>query len=271
MSKIQITIVISAIVLIIALFCLPRIIINEGDKKLGETGLKTDTTQNSTMHSLAVPDSLQNVVLNLKLAYSNSRDLEKRRIFADSLASIFEKLTLFDSALVYNEISLKLKPSMWKMLKTADNYYSLFGINTDPQLMDKYATKARELYGKVLENDSTLLDVKAKLAMTYVTSAAPMQGILLLRKIVEKDPKNKLAIFNLGLLSVQSGQYDKAVERFLRLLEIAPSDYRAHYYLGYCYTQLGKTSQAQKYIDQVINESNDVALISAAKQIQKSN
>ncbi len=271
MSKIQIIILTSAIVLIIALFCLPRIIINEGEKKLADNSIVVDSAKIGNMHTLSVPDSLKELVANLKLAFVGSKDMEKKTTFADSLATIFERTTIFDSALVYNEAALKLKPTLSRILKTADNYYSLFGIMTDPTLMDQYATKARELYSQVLEKDSSLLDVKAKLAMTYVTSSTPMKGILLLRKVVDQDPKNKLAVFNLGLLSVQSGQYDKAVERFLRLLEIAPKDYRAHYYLAYCYTQLGKTALAKQYIDQVINDSGDVALINATKQIQKGN
>ena len=44
-----------------------------------------------------------------------------------------------------------------------------------------------------------------------------MQGIMMLREVLEEDPKNELALFNMGMLSIQSGQYDKAVERLVEL------------------------------------------------------
>ena len=47
-----------------------------------------------------------------------------------------------------------------------------------------------------------------------------MQGIMGLREVLAKDRTNKPAILALGLFSIQSGQYDKATERFSSLLKM---------------------------------------------------
>ena len=57
-------------------------------------------------------------------------------------------------------------------------------------------------------------------ALKLIESNNPMEGVFMLRKILEKDPKNKEALFHLGILSIQSKQYNKAIERFNQLLII---------------------------------------------------
>ncbi|MCB0481253.1 MAG: tetratricopeptide repeat protein [Flavobacteriales bacterium] len=72
----------------------------------------------------------------------------------------------------------------------------------------------------------------------------PMAGITLLREVLEEDPQNVEAHFYLGYFSVQSGQYDKAVERFLTVLEINPERDEARYLLGMSYLEINDTSSA---------------------------
>ena len=65
------------------------------------------------------------------------------------------------------------------------------------------------------------LDLKVEQAIEMVqTSGMPMQGIMLLREVLDEEPKHKGAIWQLGLFSTQSEQYDKAIERFSSLIEI---------------------------------------------------
>ena len=65
------------------------------------------------------------------------------------------------------------------------------------------------------------LDLKVEKAIEMVQSTGmPMQGIMLLREVLEEDPKHREAIWQLGMFSIQSGQYDKAIERFKSLIEI---------------------------------------------------
>lgn len=53
--------------------------------------------------------------------------------------------------------------------------------------------------------------------------ATPMEGILMLRTLAEEEPDNLEAQLYLAKFSVQSGQFDKAIERFKRVTEIDPS------------------------------------------------
>jgi tetratricopeptide (TPR) repeat protein len=73
-----------------------------------------------------------------------------------------------------------------------------------------------------------------------------MKGIGLLRAVLEKDSTNIKAHLNLGLFSVKSAQYDKAIERFNKILSIDPNYIEAYLYIGDVYEQKGDINNAIK-------------------------
>src|SRR5690606_1700620 len=72
----------------------------------------------------------------------------------------------------------------------------------------------------------------------------PMQGILKIREVAEKYPGNVKANFTLGMLSMQTGQYAKAVERFETVLEQQPENADAWYLLTKSQLNIGDTINA---------------------------
>ena len=77
------------------------------------------------------------------------------------------------------------------------------------------------------------------------SGAPPMQTILKLRDLAEKEPGNVEAQWHLGLFSWQTGQYDKAMERFKKVTELDPAGHpEAWAYLGRAYTSLDSTDKA---------------------------
>jgi Flp pilus assembly protein TadD len=71
--------------------------------------------------------------------------------------------------------------------------------------------------------------------------------VVILREIIKADPKNKEALYSLGLMSIQSNQLDKAVGRFEEILKYYPDDAGAHFYLGICYQNLEQKQKARDY------------------------
>ena len=59
-----------------------------------------------------------------------------------------------------------------------------------------------------------------------------MQGITMLREVLAADPKNELALLNMGMLSIQSGQHERAVERLEELVKVNPNHTQGHLLLG---------------------------------------
>ena len=116
--------------------------------------------------------------------------------------------------------------------------------------------------GEILENHPERLDLKTKIAMTYVSSQNPMQGILLLREVIESDPENEEALYNLGLLSRQSGQLDKAIERFSKIVSINPDHIQARFLLAVTYLDLGESNKAKEQFE-IVKRTNDDPAVQA--------
>ena len=125
-----------------------------------------------------------------------------------------------DSLAKYLEIKAIEKPSTENFLVSGDAYYEAFNFAVDQSKRNDLAAKAQEYYNRVLDENSSLLDVKSKLAMTYVAGSNPMQGIAMLREVLAEDPNNQLAIYNLGVLSITSGQLEKAIQHFEQLRKL---------------------------------------------------
>lgn len=102
--------------------------------------------------------------------------------------------------------------------------------------------------GQVQQNLQTQrqVDTEVQEALDIMESEAPMQGILKLKAILEKDPHNIDASWHLGLASVRTNQFDKAVERFTHVVE---HDHQGKYpeatmALGRAHEELGQTDKA---------------------------
>ena len=81
----------------------------------------------------------------------------------------------------------------------------------------------------------------------------PMQGILAIKEIADKDPNNMYAQMMLGLGGVQSGQYDKAAERFLTVIKNQPDNIEAILNLAAVYERLDKKADAVKWYKEALN------------------
>jgi Tfp pilus assembly protein PilF len=98
------------------------------------------------------------------------------------------------------------------------------------------------------------------MAMTYMTSSNPMQGIQMLMEVLKEDPENELALFNLGMLSIQSGQHDKAIDRLERLVKINPTHIQGQLLLGIAWMNSGNADKAREQFEKVKKMDNDPAV-----------
>ncbi|MDT3403869.1 tetratricopeptide repeat protein [Mucilaginibacter terrae] len=89
---------------------------------------------------------------------------------------------------------------------------------------------------------------QTSLGITDAEGGSPMQGITLLLDVVAKDPDNWKANLNLGQFAMKSGQFQKAVDRFSKMVAMPESAQRSkvepYFYLAESYKQLGKKKEA---------------------------
>jgi len=94
-------------------------------------------------------------------------------------------------------------------------------------------------------------------AVLKVEGNAPMEGIMELRQLAEEFPDYPDARLYLGLFSLQSGQTDKAIEHFNKVLEIDSQNTEAHWQLGFMYFGMADAPKAVHHLSEVIRIDHD--------------
>lgn len=260
MLKNRIILIAISAALVAALLMLPKVVVRSDEQLAG-----TDTTsQTTTPDPHQVPQQLKQTIGSLKASYQRAADAEKIAIFADSLAVLYGKAGQFDSAAWFAEKAATFYNTLESWVKAGDAYYEAYTFATDESRQGELAQKAQEYFAKVLAAQPANLDVKSKLAMTYMSSANPMQGITLLREVLAADPKNETALFNLGMLSIQSGQYDRAIERLTELTTVNPNHVQGLLLLGVAYMNKGDSKKAREQFEKVKQLDKDPAVQATA-------
>jgi tetratricopeptide (TPR) repeat protein len=260
------------------LYSLPKVVVNTQERKL--TGGK-DSTQSETpvadekagtsskAHVTPLTAEQQHTVNKLQQQYTAAVKEKEKTNAALLLSDFYSEIRKFDSAAKYAEVVALLEPTEQNLLRAGDRYYDAFGFAAESNKATDLGGKTREWYQKAIDKNPDLLSAKANLAMTYVSTETPMQGIMLLREVLAADPTNEPALFNLGLLSMRSNQYEKAIERFRQLLKVRPANTKARFYLGVSLAQTGKNKEALEELSAVKQQEKDPTIQAAIVELEK--
>jgi tetratricopeptide (TPR) repeat protein len=170
------------------------------------------------------------------------------------------------AALWFEKKALALKTER-SYLDAAFRYFDAFKLAGDSSLKNVLVQKAITNYQEVIKLNPENLDAKTDLGACYAEGTAePMKGITLLREVVTKNPEHEMAQYNLGMLSVKSGQVDKAIERFTKVLSINPQRSEMHFFLGQIYASKGETAKAITEYELFQTSTSDPE---AAKEVKK--
>lgn len=268
----------AGIVMVVIIALLPKAVVTDNSDNIAEASTteqhsaddghdhSNDHEDSSEMaHTSKLPADTQATLDNYKTNFENAKDIQEKEKVANEAYDLLLKMNKFDLAGDW-KLALYGVSNDLKDLKAAANaYYDAYTFAMSEERASQMASKARDQYQLYLEKAPQDLDVKVKLGMTYVVSASPMQGIMKIREVIAEDPNHQLALFNLGLLSIQSGQYDKAVDRFQKLKKLYPDDMEARFYLAISLKELGSQDKA---IDELkyINKNADSEDIRATAQ-----
>ena len=195
-----------------------------------------------------------------ELAMQSAKKADKIAYF-DSLASSWEIFKNPYLSGYYYQQKAKFDLKVESFLLSGRQYYFAFTSLKDSSLKENSLIEATSLFEKALELEPGNEEISLELALCYIEDpSAPMKGIMLLRKLVEENPQNENAIFNLGLLSMRSGQYNKAIERFEQILQFAPERHELFLYIADSYVQIGENDKAIVYFSRFKSETKDQSL-----------
>ncbi len=132
----------------------------------------------------------------------------------------------------------------WAIAGTT-NYLAIKSL-TDEKQREYAQEKAISALDKAISLNPENLDHKINKALCFVESAAPMQGIMMLRELSEEHPENTAVQIQLGRLSIRTNQWENALNRFEKVLKIDPNNKEVHCYLIDVYKAQNDNEMAEK-------------------------
>lgn len=265
MKKSQLILIIIGISAIVGLYALPKVVVdNEATTTSVEDPNATESAPAGVteMHENELSSENKSQADGLKLKLMQATEDSEKILAAKELAGIYQTEGMFDSAAYYWEKGVVLNPQDLTLREEAGKaFYEAYSFALDKKKVEHLAEKTRSYLNQVLEKDPSRLDLKTKVAMTYVSSANPMQGITMMREILEQDPQNEDGLFNMGVLSMQSGQYQRAAERFEELVKYHPDNLQGQFYLAVSYFESNEKNKAKAQFEAVKKMTQDPMIL----------
>ncbi len=209
----------------------------------GQAGAAVNAEAASAIAKEGLNASLTADITNLEQQLKTVSGSDKLTI-QKQLAQKWDDVNKPNAAAFYYEDIALAENTAGNWLLAGNRFTEAYQNNADSLAQPALVQKAINAYQKVQALDASNLDAKTGLGVAYVSGTQnPMQGISLLLEVVKQDPDNIKANTNLGLFSMKSGQYQKAVDRFLKVLSQKPTA-ETYFYLGTSYENLSQNQEA---------------------------
>ena len=265
MNKTQLLLTIIAVLAVIGIYNLPKVVV-DNDRTDQVAFLDEAAPGGVVDHSSEVPEEVQPSIAYWKEEMNRAASELEANKALDSLMAVFEKINKYDSAAYFAELHAEKYNTIINWQKAGDAYYEAFTFALEQQKINRLGAKSRSAYDKVLAERPNDLDVKHNVAMTLVGSSKPMEGIMMLREILEKDPANEKSLMSMGLMSIRTNQFANGIERFETLVKYYPNHVEGNFFLGVCYYENGDLVKARAQFEKVKKLGTDEQIITAADE-----
>lgn len=163
---------------------------------------------------------------------------------------------LFVPYAYYTAQAAKLDKSQKSLTFAAQLFLDNLRGESNDTLRSWESETATDLYKKALELDPENDSLKLGLGSCYVygkgmtgDATETMKGIQQLLQVVKKDSGNMKAQMVLGIGGVISRQYNKAIERLLKVAKAEPANLEAISWLADAYAAAGDNKNAVKWYE----------------------
>ncbi len=154
----------------------------------------------------------------------------------------------------YAEKASETRNSDSMRLLSSRYYIFASGVSDESSHRQVYLKQAGKLLQIYVEGNEGDLDAKSLLGYVYVrTEPAPMKGIGLLQEILAAHPDHEQTLQMLGNFSIESGQFEKALERFKKLLSLHPQNADYYFKLSEVFGKMNEKDSATHYLNKGVS------------------
>lgn len=245
----QIIVSVSVIALMGALLVQPIKGLVDKNEGSSTTNTEADASSMYTLKSVSelskqsINSSLSQEITAIEAEVEKAEGDEKVNLLQDLANKWDDVAKPIPQGFIYQEMA-KVSPKIEYLLKSGDAFRAGYTNLQDTAMATVLNKLAIDVYQQAVDIDGNNLAAKTGLGAALVSgSSNPMAGIALLREVVQVEPKNLEANKTLGLFSMQSQQFDKAVDRFKTVIEVK-ADAESYFYLATAYEKIGLKNEA---------------------------
>ena len=241
--------------------------------------LLANTTIPKKKETLGMSDHAGNAAVSISalvetakttLSSIQKQDLAKQedalKTSSDKKAAYENIINLCDSirqplaAAYYMEQAALASPMEKNWNEAGNRYYAATRFAKEAERPVIYS-KAIECFEKTMVLNPNNVEAKISLGACYVEGTPePMKGIGLLKEVEKTDSNNVNLQLNFAFFSERSGQWDKAVARFKKVLTIQPDFIEAYLHLADAYQQKGDNKSAIESLEKYKSLVDDVTI-----------
>jgi tetratricopeptide (TPR) repeat protein len=237
----------SALVLFVLLFIAPRTTASEEEKGFAAGRPSADPAPTANVE-VYLNTAVKNLDETQGKKYASLKDSQSH----DSLAAFWNSQKRPDLAAWFFETSAKKENTVEAWKKAGNRYYYSVQFTEDKSEIPVLYQSAIRCFEKAIQIDPHDTDARIMMASCFVDgSSDPMKGITMLREIEKTDSNNVKLNMSLAFFSVKSGQLDRAITRFNKVLKADSTYIEAYLHLADVYEQKQDTENTilmlQKY------------------------
>lgn len=120
--------------------------------------------------------------------------------------------------------------------------------------------ESNKVFDIVIQKEPEIPDIYSGKALNLMKMNKLVEAIKFFVKGIEMNKKNDIAIWNLGICYVENNQLQKAFETFGEYNKLVENNFSSYNAIGSILINLGKFSEAIKYLDKSIEINKDFAM-----------
>lgn len=234
--------------------------------------ITTEATNPATVSTSITPDSILNeakkrltpeqVIRINTLEHSISRgDVKDQQIkIYQQLAHFWaDSASAFEPYAWYEAEAARLENSEKSLTFAAHLFLNGLDREENPEKRKWEALQAKDLFERSLkinpDNDSSTVGLGACYLFGGI-SAMPMEGIMKIKAVLDKDSNNVYALMTMAKGSLMSGQYDKAIGRLESVNRIQPDNLEAILILADTYERMNDKKNALDWYQKSLKHIN---------------
>lgn len=197
-----------------------------------------------------LPKTAADTVLTIENELAAVRDSSQMAAVFMRLSGVWERNKLTPVSAYYRAKAAKLENSEKNLTFAAQIFLQLMENEGSPAVQQWEAAEAAGCLEQCLAINPDNEETKLGLATAYIEGGhEPMRGVQILLAITREKPNDIPANMLLGRMSIQSGQFEKAVGRFENVLKQEPENKEALYFQAQAYEGKGDKKKAIELLE----------------------